>query len=126
MASEAELLWWDKFADVMARQWNLTPGMNRAIRSEYERDYEQFLYTPGGTPLDVECGTGVRTQALAGTSTSTSLWSLRADPRWAWLVQANKGITSLPTMGFLLEWSNGGALMFFRLAPSMARSVSPA
>ena len=32
VASEAELLWWDKFADVMAKQWNLTPAMNRAIR----------------------------------------------------------------------------------------------
>jgi cyclopropane fatty-acyl-phospholipid synthase-like methyltransferase len=65
VASEAELLWWDKFADVMAKQWNLTPAMNRAIRTEYERDYEQFLFTPGGTLLDVGCGTGVRTHALA-------------------------------------------------------------
>jgi cyclopropane fatty-acyl-phospholipid synthase-like methyltransferase len=65
MASEAELLWWDKFADVMAKQWNLTPAMNRAIRAEYERDYEQFLFTPGGTLLDVGCGTGMRTHALA-------------------------------------------------------------
>ena len=65
MASEAELLWWDKFADVMAKQWNLTPAMNRAIRTEYERDYERFLFTPGGTLLDVGCGTGVRTHALA-------------------------------------------------------------
>lgn len=65
MASQAELLWWDKFADVMAKQWNLTPAMNQAIRAEYERDYEQFLFTPGGTLLDVGCGTGVRTHALA-------------------------------------------------------------
>jgi cyclopropane fatty-acyl-phospholipid synthase-like methyltransferase len=65
VASQAELLWWDKFADVMAKQWNLTPAMNRAIRTEYERDYEQFLFTPGGTLLDVGCGTGVRTHALA-------------------------------------------------------------
>ena len=40
-------LWWDKFADVMAKQWNLTPAMNRAIRTEYERDYERFLLHPG-------------------------------------------------------------------------------
>jgi cyclopropane fatty-acyl-phospholipid synthase-like methyltransferase len=65
VASQAELQWWDKFADVMAKQWNLTPAMNRAIRAEYERDYEQFLFTPGGTLLDVGCGTGVRTHALA-------------------------------------------------------------
>lgn len=65
VASQAELQWWDKFADVMAKQWNLTPAMNRAIRTEYERDYEEFLFTPGGALLDVGCGTGVRTHALA-------------------------------------------------------------
>lgn len=65
MASQAELAWWDRFADVMATQWNLTPAMNRAIRTDYERDYEEFLFRPGGTLLDVGCGTGVRTHALA-------------------------------------------------------------
>jgi cyclopropane fatty-acyl-phospholipid synthase-like methyltransferase len=65
MASQAELAWWDRFADVMATQWNLTPAMNRAIRTDYERDYEEFLFRPGGTLLDVGCGTGARTHALA-------------------------------------------------------------
>jgi SAM-dependent methyltransferase len=65
MASAAELQWWNRFADVMARQWNLTPTMNRAIRTEYERDYEEFLFQPGGSLLDVGCGTGVRTHGLA-------------------------------------------------------------
>jgi cyclopropane fatty-acyl-phospholipid synthase-like methyltransferase len=65
VASQAELQWWDKFAGVMAKQWNLTPAMNHAIRAEYERDYENFLFLPGGTLLDVGCGTGVRTHALA-------------------------------------------------------------
>jgi SAM-dependent methyltransferase len=49
----------------MADQWNLTPRLNRAIRAEYERDYEDFLWKPGGTLLDVGCGTGARTHALA-------------------------------------------------------------
>ena len=65
MASLAELQWWDRFADVMARQWNLTPAMNEAIRSEYERDYQEFLFQPGGSLLDVGCGTGARTHGLA-------------------------------------------------------------
>jgi SAM-dependent methyltransferase len=65
MASESELRWWDRFADVMAEQWNLTPRLNRAIRAEYERDYEEFLWKPGGALLDVGCGTGARTHALA-------------------------------------------------------------
>jgi SAM-dependent methyltransferase len=65
MASESELRWWDRFADVMAAQWNLTPRMNQAVRAEYERDYEDFLWKAGGTLLDVGCGTGVRTHGLA-------------------------------------------------------------
>ncbi len=65
MASENELKWWERFADVMAAQWNLTPRMNLAVRAEYERDYEDFLWKGGGTLLDVGCGTGVRTHTLA-------------------------------------------------------------
>jgi SAM-dependent methyltransferase len=89
LASVAELRWWDRFADVMARQWNLTPAMNRAIRSEYERDYEEFLVQPGGSLLDVGCGTGARTQGLArrgmevdGIDFSASQLELARDLAW--------------------------------------------
>lgn len=58
MASQAELDWWNKFADVMAEQWMLTPTMNRMIRSEYEQDYEDYLLREGGSFLEVGCGVG--------------------------------------------------------------------
>jgi SAM-dependent methyltransferase len=58
MASQAELEWWNKFADVMAEQWMLTPRLNAMIRAEYERDYDQFLYRSAGRFLEVGCGTG--------------------------------------------------------------------
>lgn len=58
MASKEELLWWDSFADVMAEQWLLTPKLNLIIRNEYEQDYAQFLYVPGGTFLEIGCGVG--------------------------------------------------------------------
>jgi SAM-dependent methyltransferase len=58
MASREELEWWNKFADVMAEQWMLTPKMNAMIRTEYENDYAEYLHKPGGTFLEIGCGTG--------------------------------------------------------------------
>lgn len=58
MASQAELEWWDKFADVMAEQWFLTPGLNGLLRKGYEEDYKSFLFKPGGRLLEIGCGTG--------------------------------------------------------------------
>lgn len=58
MASREELEWWNKFADVMAEQWMLTPAMNAMIRTEYENDYADYLFRPGGTFLEIGCGTG--------------------------------------------------------------------
>src|SRR4051812_805781 len=58
MASREELEWWDKFADVMAEQWMLTPKMNAMIRRDYENDYADYLYREGGSFLEVGCGVG--------------------------------------------------------------------
>jgi 2-polyprenyl-3-methyl-5-hydroxy-6-metoxy-1,4-benzoquinol methylase len=58
MASREELEWWNKFADVMAEQWMLTPRMNAMIRRDYENDYADYLHRDGGTFLEVGCGVG--------------------------------------------------------------------
>jgi len=58
MASQAELDWWNKFADVMAEQWMLTPRMNAMIRADYENDYADYLFRDGGTFLEIGCGAG--------------------------------------------------------------------
>jgi 2-polyprenyl-3-methyl-5-hydroxy-6-metoxy-1,4-benzoquinol methylase len=58
MASREELEWWNKFADVMAEQWMLTPAMNTLIRAEYENDYAEYLHKPGGSFLEIGCGVG--------------------------------------------------------------------
>lgn len=58
MASQAELDWWDKFAEIMAEQWFLTPSLNALLRKRYEDDYKAFLFKPGGRLLEIGCGTG--------------------------------------------------------------------
>src|SRR5262245_23298512 len=58
MASREELEWWNKFAAVMAEQWMLTPAMNAIIRTDYERDYAEYLFRPRGSFLEIGCGTG--------------------------------------------------------------------
>lgn len=58
MASQAELEWWDNFAEVMAEQWFLTPSLNALLRKRYEDDYKAFLFKPGGRLLEIGCGTG--------------------------------------------------------------------
>jgi SAM-dependent methyltransferase len=58
MASREELEWWNKFADVMAEQWMLTPKMNAMIRRDYENDYADYLFRDGGSFLEIGCGVG--------------------------------------------------------------------
>jgi SAM-dependent methyltransferase len=58
MASREELEWWNKFADVMAEQWLLTPAMNAMIRRDYEDDYADYLFKAQGRFLEIGCGTG--------------------------------------------------------------------
>lgn len=58
MASQEELEWWNRFADVMAEQWMLTPRLNRMIRADYENDYGEYLFKPGGSFLEIGCGVG--------------------------------------------------------------------
>ena len=58
MASQEELDWWNKFAIVMAEQWMLTPRLTSIIRAEYENDYAEYLFRPGGSFLEIGCGVG--------------------------------------------------------------------
>lgn len=58
MASREELEWWNKFADVMAEQWMLTPAMNAMIRTDYENDYADYLFRAKGSFLEIGCGVG--------------------------------------------------------------------
>jgi hypothetical protein len=49
------------------------------------------------------------------------------DPKWAWVVNSNEGITSPPSMGILLEWSNGGIpmlLLWLALVITCSRALS--
>lgn len=50
--------WWNKHGEYMTYQWRLTPTLHRVTRSALERDYVDYLYTPGGRLLDVGCGSG--------------------------------------------------------------------
>lgn len=53
-----ESAWWNDHGDYMAYQWRLTPGLNRIVRSALERDFTRCLFKPGGTFLDLGCGSG--------------------------------------------------------------------
>lgn len=53
-----ESSWWNDHGEYMAYQWRLTPALNRVVRSALERDFSNYLFKPGGTLLDLGCGSG--------------------------------------------------------------------
>jgi hypothetical protein len=67
-------------------------------------DYTAFMVL-ASSPLAAIIGVGPGLVMLPGSA------FVPLDPRWAWVVETNEGITSLPTMGILVEWANGGVLM---------------
>lgn len=50
--------WWNQYGEYMTYQWQLTPSMSERVRGELERDYKEFLLDPGGSLLDIGCGSG--------------------------------------------------------------------
>lgn len=55
---EDEERWWDANGSYMTFQWQLTPRMSCAVRSELEADYKHYLFRSGGSLLDIGCGSG--------------------------------------------------------------------
>ena len=53
-----EKAWWDKYGEYMTYQWTLTPALNKIIRSQWTRDFNEFLFCEKGMLLDVGCGGG--------------------------------------------------------------------
>ena len=52
--TEAE--WWETFSDFATRQWELTPTLNRIVRSAYLAEMRAYLFKPGGRLLEIGCG----------------------------------------------------------------------
>ena len=83
-------------------------------------DYTAFMVLTS-SPLALLIGVGPGLVMLPGSS------FIPNDPRWSWVVQTNEGITSLPTMGLLVEWANGGIVMlviWFAFAVACVRAFS--
>jgi hypothetical protein len=67
-------------------------------------DYTAFMVLTS-SPLAALIGVGPGLVMLPGSN------YIPEEPRWSWVVETNEGITSLPLMGILLEWANGGIIM---------------
>jgi hypothetical protein len=66
-------------------------------------DYTAFMVLRT-SPLAALIGTGPGLIVLPGSQ------FIPTTERWSWLVETGQGITSLPSMGLLVEWSNGGVI----------------
>lgn len=53
-----EAKWWETFSGFATRQWELTPVLNRIVRSAYLAEMRAHLFKPGGRLLDLGCGSG--------------------------------------------------------------------
>jgi hypothetical protein len=67
-------------------------------------DYTAFMVLTS-SPLAALIGVGPGLVMLPGSN------FIPEEPRWSWVIETNEGITSLPLMGVLLEWANGGVVM---------------
>jgi 2-polyprenyl-3-methyl-5-hydroxy-6-metoxy-1,4-benzoquinol methylase len=56
--SGEEREWWNRFADIMSVQWEMTPALNKVLRQGLTKDYDDFLFLKNGRLLDVGCGNG--------------------------------------------------------------------
>lgn len=54
--TEAE--WWETFSDFATRQWELTPALNRIVRSAYIEEMHSHLFKADGRLLEIGCGSG--------------------------------------------------------------------
>jgi len=82
-------------------------------------DYTAFMVLVS-SPLAALIGVGPGLVMLPGSN------FIPDDPRWSWVVDTNEGITSLPSMGILLEWSNGGIpmlLLWLAFAVACSRAL---
>ncbi|MFL5494123.1 MAG: hypothetical protein ACJ8DC_07035 [Gemmatimonadales bacterium] len=100
------------WATNLAERFTLRQAVDVATRTPVEIlaqfldifDYTAFRVLTS-SPLALVIGVGPGLVMLPGS------YFIPEDPRWSWVVESNEGITSLPTMGVLVEWSNGGILM---------------
>jgi 2-polyprenyl-3-methyl-5-hydroxy-6-metoxy-1,4-benzoquinol methylase len=53
-----EKAWWDKYGEYMTYQWVLTPALNKIIRTQWIKDFNNFLFCEEGMLLDLGCGGG--------------------------------------------------------------------
>jgi hypothetical protein len=83
-------------------------------------DYTAFMVLTS-SPLAALIGVGPGLVILPGSN------YIPSDLKWSWVVNTNEGITSPPTMGILVEWSNGGIpmlLVWLAFAVACSRALS--